>query len=69
MIHSINAELTSIIEELDAAVTDATKFDTGNDTAGTRVRKAANEARARLLGLRAMVVEVRKERAAAAGRA
>ena len=62
MIHNIAAELTSIADELGDAIRDAQKFDKGNDTAGTRVRKAANEARARLLGLRNMVSEVRHER-------
>lgn len=62
MIHNIAAELTSIADELGDAIIDAQKFDKGNDAAGTRVRKAANEARSRLLGLRLMVSEVRHER-------
>ena len=62
MIHNIAAELTSIADELGDAIRDAQKFDKGNDAAGTRVRKAANEARSRLLGLRLMVSEVRHER-------
>lgn len=62
MIHNIAKELTSIADELGDAIKDAQKFDAGNDTAGTRVRKAAQEARARLFGLRNMVTEVREER-------
>ncbi|RXM22030.1 histone H1, partial [Citrobacter sp. AAK_AS5] len=49
------AELTSIADELANAINDAQKFDKGNDTAGTRVRKAAQEAKSRLQGLRNMV--------------
>lgn len=62
MIHNIAAELTSIADELDDAIKDAQKFDKGNDAAGTRVRKAAQEAKSRLQGLRNMVTEVREER-------
>ena len=58
-------ELTEIKELLERAIDDAKKFDSGNDAAGTRVRKDCHAARARLLGLRNMVSEVRKERKAA----
>lgn len=59
---SIAKELTEIADAMGAAIKDAQKFDAGNDTAGTRVRKAAQEARTRLFGLRNMVTEVREER-------
>lgn len=58
----ITKELTEIADALGAAIKDAQKFDKGNDAAGTRVRKAAHEARARLLGLRNKVTEVREQR-------
>lgn len=59
---SIAKELTEIADALGAAIKDAQKFDNSNDRAGTRVRKAANNARARLFGLRNMVTEVREQR-------
>ncbi len=58
-------ELTEIKELLDTAMEDAKKFDGGNDAAGTRVRKQCHAARARLLGLRNTVSEIRNERKAA----
>ncbi len=58
----ITKELTEIADALGAAIKDAQKFDKGNDAAGTRVRKAAQEARARLFGLRNKVTEVREQR-------
>lgn len=62
MYHNIKNELRSIIDGLEDAIKDAEKFDKGNDTAGIRVRKAAHEGRARLLGMRGMVTEMREER-------
>lgn len=59
---AIAKELTEIADALGAAIKDAQKFDKGNDAAGTRVRNAAHVARARLLGLRNAVTEVRGQR-------
>lgn len=41
---SIEQQMSSICESLALAMSDASKFDSGNSSAGTRVRKAAMEA-------------------------
>ncbi len=61
---NVATELQEIAEALGVAVKDAEKFDNGNDTAGTRVRKACQEAKQRLMGVRHSVTEVRTERKA-----
>lgn len=52
---SIETKLQSIVDELIIAVGDASKFDGGNASAGTRVRKAAMAA---TKGLKAVRTEV-----------
>ena len=56
---SIENELQTIITNLNTALTDATKFDGGNASAGTRVRKAAMEATKSLKNLRATVTNIK----------
>ena len=60
---NIETELTEIVNTLTAAINDASKFDSGNASAGTRVRKAAMEATKSLKTLRATVTEVKNNRA------
>tara|TARA_B100001057_G_C22729001_1_gene902933 strand:- start:228 stop:425 length:198 start_codon:yes stop_codon:yes gene_type:complete len=59
---NIENELTEIVNTLTAAILDATKFDNGNASAGTRVRKAAMEATKSLKNLRSTVTEVKNGR-------
>ena len=59
---NIETELTNIVNTLTAAINDASKFDGGNASAGTRVRKAAMEAAKSLKTLRASVTEVKNAR-------
>lgn len=56
---SIENELQTIITNLNTALNDATKFDGGNASAGTRVRKAAMEATKSLKNLRATVTNIK----------
>lgn len=58
----INEKLEEIIELLTEADKDTKKFDSGNATAGTRVRKTAMEAIKLLKEMRAEVIEARNER-------
>lgn len=55
----IQQKLEQIVAGLQQALTDASKFDEGNVSAGRRVRKAAQEARVALLGLRKQVSEAK----------
>jgi len=59
---SIETELQSIVNTLTTAITDANKFDSGNASAGTRVRKAAMEATKGLKALRTTVTETKNAR-------
>ena len=59
---NIENELTEIVNTLTAAIIDASKFDNGNASAGTRVRKAAMEATKSLKNLRSTVTEVKNTR-------
>tara|TARA_Y100001938_G_scaffold33803_1_gene46416 strand:- start:1260 stop:1448 length:189 start_codon:yes stop_codon:yes gene_type:complete len=58
----IKERLQEIIELLATADKDTQKFDRGNATAGTRVRKQAMEAIKLLKDMRAEIIEVRNER-------
>lgn len=60
---SIAENLQSIIDTLTAAQADAEKFDNGNASAGTRVRKAAQEGKKALHALRGEVQQVKHARA------
>jgi len=60
----IKDRLTEILELLESAGKDTDKFDRGNATAGTRVRKSAMEAIRLLKEMRAEVIEVRNSRKA-----
>ena len=60
--NNIQTDLENIVNTLTAAIADATKFDNGNASAGTRVRKAAMEATKNLKTLRATVTEVKNAR-------
>ena len=53
------AKLNEILNSLNDALTEAEKFDGGNDAAGRRLRAACQEAKANLQTLR---VEVQTER-------
>lgn len=63
MSNSIETELQTIITNLTDAINDATKFDGGNASAGTRVRKAAMEATKSLKDLRSTVTTIKNDRA------
>lgn len=63
MSNSIETELQTIITNLTNAINDATKFDGGNASAGTRVRKAAMEATKSLKDLRSTVTTIKNDRA------
>jgi len=58
----IKEKLEEIIELLALSDKDTQKFDRGNATAGTRVRKQAMEAIKLLKEMRAEIIEVRKNR-------
>jgi hypothetical protein len=58
----VENKLSEIIKLLCEASDDATKFDNGNSSAGTRVRKAAQDATHALKDLRKAVSEVKNER-------
>ena len=56
---SIETNLQAIVDGLSTAVADAAKFDKGNSSAGTRVRKAAMEATKGLKSLRTDVQNIK----------
>ncbi len=58
----IKERLQEIIELLDQADRDTQKFDRGNATAGTRVRKQAMEAIRLLKDMRSEIIEIRNDR-------
>lgn len=58
----IKERMEEIIELLTSSDKDTQKFDRGNATAGTRVRKRAMEAIKLLKDMRAEVIEVRNQR-------
>ncbi len=60
----IKEKLQEIIELLDQADRDTQKFDRGNATAGTRVRKSAMEAIKLLKDMRAEIIDIRNQRKA-----
>lgn len=57
----IVSRLKEIIEELCKAEEDAQKCESGNASAGRRVRKACSEATKRLKELRAIILEESKK--------
>jgi hypothetical protein len=58
-------QFDKILAILTAARIDAVKFDSGNASAGTRVRAAAQEAKEALQELRKLVQETKNARASA----
>ncbi len=60
----IRERLEEIVTLLNEAERDTQKFDRGNATAGTRVRKAAMEAIKLLKDMRLEIIEVRNDRKA-----
>jgi hypothetical protein len=56
---SIENKLQGVVDGLAAAVADAAKFDKGNGSAGTRVRKAAMEAAKSLKAIRTEVQTIK----------
>jgi len=52
---SVEAMVQKMIDDLTAALVDATKHDKGNSAAGTRVRKAMQEAKATAQAIRVQV--------------
>ncbi len=58
----IKERLQEIIELLDQADRDTQKFDRGNATAGTRVRKQAMAAIRLLTDMRSEIIEIRNDR-------
>ena len=60
----IKDRLSEVLELLESAGKDTDKFDRGNATAGTRVRKNAMEAIKLLKEMRAEIIEVRNSRKA-----
>jgi hypothetical protein len=59
---SIQSDLQAIVDALNSAIADAGKFDGGNSSAGTRVRKAAMEATKGLKALRGSVTDAKNSR-------
>ncbi len=57
-------QLSKLVEDLAASLTDAYKFDDGNASAGLRVRKSAQSAVKALKTLRKTVSLVKEERKA-----
>jgi hypothetical protein len=60
----IKDRLSEVLELLESAGKDTDKFDRGNATAGTRVRKQAMEAIKLLKEMRAEIIDVRNSRKA-----
>ena len=60
----IKDRLSEVLELLESTGKDTDKFDRGNATAGTRVRKQAMEAIKLLKELRAEIIDVRNSRKA-----
>jgi len=60
----IKDRLGEVLELLELAEKDTDKFDRGNSTAGTRVRKQAMEAIKLLKEMRAEIIDVRNSRKA-----
>ena len=58
----IKDDLEDIVEMLCDGCKDADKFDRGNATAGTRIRKRAMEVIKLLKDMRAEIIEVRNDR-------
>ncbi len=58
----IKNDLEDIVEMLCDGCKDADKFDRGNATAGTRIRKRAMEVIKLLKDMRAEIIEVRNDR-------
>ena len=56
---SVKVSLEQVVQQLTEALVDAAKVDAGNKSAGTRVRKAAQEATVALKELRKQVLESR----------
>jgi hypothetical protein len=56
---STESNLQNVVDGLTAAVADAAKFDKGNGSAGTRVRKAAMEATKSLKAIRTEVQSIK----------
>jgi len=54
--------LKAIVDDLEASLSDAQKFDGGNASAGTRVRKAAQEAKKALQDLRLSIQETKNSK-------
>ncbi len=52
---SVEAMVQKMIDDLTAALVDAVKHDKGNNAAGTRVRKAMQEAKAAAQAVRVQV--------------
>ncbi len=59
---TVKDQLQEVLTLITAAVQDAEKFDSGNDTAGKRLRIAAQEAKTKLQQLRVNVQEERNSR-------
>ena len=56
------AQLNDLINELTLALQDAEKFDSGNDTAGKRLRAIAQETKAKLHKMRSDIQQERNSR-------
>ncbi len=59
---TVTERLDQILSELNSARADAVKFDNGNAAAGTRIRTAAQNAKAGLQELRALVQDTKSAR-------
>lgn len=58
----VSDALAELVKELELSLRDAEKFDSGNASAGVRVRKKAQEAIAKLKDVRKLVSEVKEAR-------
>lgn len=58
----VHDALLALLKDLELGLRDAEKFDSGNASAGTRVRKKAQDAIKHLKDLRKLVSEVKEAR-------
>lgn len=59
---SVSSKVDSLKELVDSVATDAEKFDNGNNSAGTRVRKGLQEIKVLCQEIRNAVTEVKESR-------
>lgn len=58
----VKESLETVVSDLEVALTDAAKFDAGNSSAGTRLRKKVQAVSKALKAVRKVVSEVKAQR-------